>query len=65
MSAGAHGGQKRALDPLELELQAVVRQELDAESQTSVLCKSSVCCKPLSRLSNPRYYSRVNFCLKV
>ena len=36
MSAGVHSGQKRALDPLEMELQALARSQ--------VLCKSRAHC---------------------
>lgn len=34
-------GQKRELDLLELELQAVVRYHMDAGIETQVLCKST------------------------
>jgi hypothetical protein len=34
-------GQKRVLDPLELELQTVVSHQVRAVKQTEVLCRSS------------------------
>jgi hypothetical protein len=37
---GAHGGHKRALDPLELELQGVVSYHMGAGNQIQVLSKS-------------------------
>lgn len=39
--AGTCEGQKRALEPMELELQTVVSYPVPAESRTWVLCKSS------------------------
>lgn len=49
--AGVHGGQSRALDALELELQMFVYHE-GAGTQTMVLCEHSECSKSLSRLSS-------------
>lgn len=51
MCAGTHGGQKRALDPLGLELQTVVSLHAGAGNQTQVLCKSHR--EPLSQCSSP------------
>ena len=39
MLSNAFGGQKRVLDPLELELQMVVSHHVGARNQTQVLCK--------------------------
>jgi hypothetical protein len=36
-----HGGQKRASDPLELELQTIVNHTVDAGNLTQVLSKNS------------------------
>lgn len=55
----AQGGQKRASDPLELELQVVVICHVGAENKTQVLCKES--CKLMSCLSRPQ----VILCRKV
>jgi hypothetical protein len=41
---GAHGSQKRALEPLKLELWMVVDHCVGAGNQTWVLCKSNWCC---------------------
>ena len=40
---GFPGGQKRALNPLELELKMVVSSLVRTERQIQVLCKSSRC----------------------
>ena len=40
-ACSAHNGQKRASDPLELELQTVVARCEGAGNQAQVLCKSS------------------------
>lgn len=40
--AGATRGQKRATDPLELELQVALGCHMDAGTQILVLCKSSM-----------------------
>ena len=53
---GAHGGQNRASDLLELELQTVVRHHTGAGNRTQVLCKSSQCSKPLSHFSSPLFF---------
>lgn len=42
MSIGASRDQKRGLDPLELELQAVVNHHMDAGNQSQALYKSSL-----------------------
>lgn len=48
---GTHGSQKRALNPLKLELQAVVRPlNIGVWNLISVLCESSTCSKPQSYL---------------
>lgn len=39
---GMHGGQKRALDTLRLELKLFVRQHVSAKYQTWVHCKSNM-----------------------
>ena len=39
----SRGGQKRALDPQELELQMVVSHHVGVGEQTWVLCKSNKC----------------------
>lgn len=39
----ACGGQKKAWDPLELELQMVVRHLVGARTQTQGLCRSDKC----------------------
>lgn len=39
----AHGGQKRELDPLKLELWMVVSHYVGTENGTQVLCKSNKC----------------------
>lgn len=38
---GSHGGQKRALDPLGLELQTVINCPVGAGKFTRALCRSS------------------------
>jgi hypothetical protein len=48
----ARGGQKRALDPLELELQMVASHHVGAGNQTLVLCKIIKYPEPLSSLSS-------------
>jgi hypothetical protein len=53
---GAHGGQNRASDLLELELQTVVRHHTGAGNRTQVLCKSRQCSKPLSHFSSPLFF---------
>lgn len=35
----AHGGQKRALDPLELEVPVVESQHVESGNQTLILCQ--------------------------
>ena len=40
---GAHEGQKRASDPIELALQMVVSVHVGAWNRTQVLCKISQC----------------------
>jgi hypothetical protein len=40
---GAQRGYKRALDPLEQELQTVLNLHVGAGNPTQVLCKSSQC----------------------
>jgi hypothetical protein len=52
--SGVHRGQKRALEPLGVELQMVVSHHVGAESGTQVLCRSNKCFKPLSHLSIPK-----------
>lgn len=37
----AHGGKKRELDPLELELQIILSQHVRGGNQTQVSCKSN------------------------
>ena len=44
--------QKRVLDPLDLELWVAVNSNVDAGSQTQVLCKNN-CSQALSRLFSP------------
>lgn len=39
----AYGGQKAALDHLELEIQTIVKCHVGAENQTWVLCKNRQC----------------------
>lgn len=39
----ARGGQKKELDPLELELWRIVSYRVGAENRTQVLCKSNKC----------------------
>jgi hypothetical protein len=39
--SGVHGGLKKVLDPLELELSTVVSCHVGAGNQTWVLCKST------------------------
>jgi hypothetical protein len=39
-ACSANGGQKRASDPLELELKMAVSHHVGAENQIRVLCKS-------------------------
>lgn len=39
----AHGGQKKELDTLKLELWRVVSYHVGAENRTQVLCKSNKC----------------------
>lgn len=51
----ANGGQKKAPDPLQVELRKAVRHHTGAEEETQVLCKSSKRSSLPSRLS-----SRVN-----
>jgi hypothetical protein len=50
---GANGGQKRAPNHLELELQAVVRPDMSAETQARIPCKSSKCPLLLSHSPSP------------
>lgn len=50
---GAWGVQKRALDPLELELQVVVNHHVLTGKWTQVFCKNSQCSYPLSYLPSP------------
>lgn len=42
-SAGASGGQEKALDPLGVELQMAVSHTIGAGSQTQVLCNNTKC----------------------
>ena len=49
--SSSHGGQKRASDPLKLELQTIVSYHMGAGNQTCVLCKSSQCSSLLSCVS--------------
>lgn len=46
-------GQKRVLESLELELQMVVSNHVDAQNQTCVFCKSNKCSKLLNNLFSP------------
>lgn len=48
----AHRSQKRASDPLKLELQVAVRCHVSAENQTWVLKRRSQCSQPLGHLSS-------------
>lgn len=48
---GAHGGQKRVLDPLELQL--FVRHHVGVRHRTWVLCRSSLCSSLLTYLFPP------------
>lgn len=41
--SGAHRGQKRTLDPIELELNITVTCHISAENKIWFLCKSSKC----------------------
>ncbi|KAL6041276.1 hypothetical protein STEG23_022982 [Scotinomys teguina] len=43
LHAGSIGGQKKTLNPLELELQMVVNCRVDAGHQIQVFCKNSQC----------------------
>ena len=52
---GACKGQKKALDPLKLELLMVMSHN---GNQTSGLCRSSLCTEPLSHLLEPLYVLR-------
>jgi hypothetical protein len=53
----APGGQKRASDSLELELEAIVSHHIADKNQTQVLCKSRQCSKPPSLLSSLMLFS--------
>lgn len=54
MGVGAHGNQVRVLDPLELELQAMVRHLiLGAGHQTWLFWESNEYTQPLSHPSSP------------
>ena len=44
--AGARGGQKRVLDPLEVELQMFVSYHIGSGKQALVLCKNNKCFNP-------------------
>lgn len=59
---GTNGYQKRASDPLELELKTVCKQPVSVENCAQVLCKS-VHSYPLSRLSPKKsfYFSFLTF----
>lgn len=46
----AHGGQKWALDPLQLQLHMVVRDHMGAGNWTPVLWENSWCSYPWSHL---------------
>lgn len=48
---GTQGGQKRAPDPLEWELQTVVSHHVDSGNQTHDLWKTIQCSQLLSHLS--------------
>jgi hypothetical protein len=62
MLACVHGSQKRALNPLKLELQTVVSLYLGTRNGTQVLCKNSKCSQTLSHLSTPScYHFKINF----
>ena len=50
----AYGGQKRILNPLELELQMSVSHYVCAGNQTLVFRKSGLCCELLSHLCSPQ-----------
>lgn len=55
-------GQKRALDSLELKLQATASHHVGAQNQTPVLCKSGQCPKSLSSFCRePCPHPMVNF----
>ena len=47
MHAGAYGGKKDMLDPLEMELQTIASSHMGAQNQAEV-CKSSGWPSPLS-----------------
>lgn len=47
------GGQKRASDILELELQVIMSSHGGAENKTQILGESSQHCQSLSQLSSP------------
>lgn len=58
---GAFRSQKRALEPLGLELQISVSPEVDGGNRTWILWKYSQCSKLLSQLFSPTFYC----CAKV
>lgn len=45
------GGQKRALDPWELELEVIVGYHVSAGNEIQVICKPKECFKPPIQLS--------------
>lgn len=51
-ACSAHGDQKRASDPPELELHMVLSHHVGAGNETLVLWKSRWCSRPLSHLSS-------------
>lgn len=56
---GVHNGQKRVLDPSELEIQMIVSHHVGAENQIQVLCKRSNYSQPQKQ--PPIFWDRV-FC---
>lgn len=54
---GAHWGQKRVSNSLELELWKVASHRVDAGNQTQVFYGINKCCKPLSSSLAPSYFN--------
>lgn len=57
MIAGALGGQKRAQDPVKLELQTVVRSLMWVQRTNSGPGKNRIASEPQSHLSSPNSFS--------
>lgn len=57
MSTNAHGGEQRASDALEMELQVVLSYLIWIEyrHQSWALCRSSTCSLPVGSLSSPHF----------